>query len=332
MLGCGASGLMLGAHLNKKALFIEHNSFGGAKVKASGGAKCNVTNERVSSKNYLGDESFTSFALKNFSNKDTLNFLENYGIYPNIRTLGQYFCNSSKDVLNALNKANRKHEFLFSTKIESISYKNEKFLLKSHDKTFTCKKLIVASGGVSFATLGATDIGYKIAEHFGHEIKAPTPALVGLTLQKEQFWMKELSGIAFLVEVKIKDFVYRENLLFSHKGISGPVVLNTSLRFDKGSFEVDFLPEFTFNEKMWNDKKQLTYVLPLPKRFIKAFLDSHNLIDKPLKNYTNEEKKKIISLKNYIMSPSGTFGLRRAEVTKGGVKTSDINEQTFESK
>ncbi|MDR0762206.1 MAG: aminoacetone oxidase family FAD-binding enzyme, partial [Campylobacteraceae bacterium] len=334
VIGAGASALMFGAHCKKQILFIDTNPSIGAKIKISGGGKCNLTNKHVSAKNYLGDEAFIQKNLDSFSSSDTLEFFERYCVFPTLKENGQYFCSSSKEVLSAFASANSHHKFLFKSKVLDTEFSKDNFVIHTDKENIISKKLILASGGVSFPQLNASDIGYKTAKKFAHEIKMPNPALVGLTLQKEQFWMKELSGISMKVRIKCEDFIYGGDMLFSHFGISGPAVLNTSLRWERGRIAIDFLPflDFGLHSPLWNKKRQLTSVIEAPKRFVKAFLHSCGILDKPMKSYSNPEKEKIILLKNYLMPIAGTFGFSKAEITKGGVKTDEINPKTFESK
>jgi predicted Rossmann fold flavoprotein len=288
----------------------------------------------VSAANYLGNEAFIQNALDSFGSLDTLKFFAKYGVFPTLKDNGQYFCKDSKEVLSAFAKANSHHKFLFESRVlDARVYKNS-FVVCTDDKEIIAQKLVIASGGLSYARLNASDIGYQIAEKFEHKVKTPNPALVGLTLQKEQFWMKELSGVSMCVKINCGDFIYQGDMLFSHFGISGPVVLNTSLRWEKGRIAIDFLPssDFGLHSPVWSEKKQLTSVVNAPKRFVKAYLQSFGILDKPMKSYSNQEKEKIVLLKNYPMPIAGTFGFNRAEITKGGVKTDDINPKTFESK
>lgn len=325
---------MFGSKINEDVLFIDNNPQIGVKIKVSGGGKCNITNEFVSPKNYQGDKEFISYALEKFSQKDTLSFFKKHEVIPHIRENGQYFCNSSKDVLKSLHEENKTNTFLLNTSVKSVEFKDSCFIIKcSNNQIIVANKVVVASGGISYKNLGATGIGYEIAQNFGHKIQTPLPALVGLSVQKEQFWMRELSGISCEVKLTCKEHSYVGNLLFSHKGISGPAVLSTSLRWENGSIFIDFLPymEFKKDSKIWQEKKQLTSLLQLPKRFIKEFLNSLVLEDKVMKNYTNDERSKILLFKNYKMSPAGTFGMTKAEITKGGVCTDEINQKTFES-
>ncbi len=219
-----------------------------------------------------------------------------------------------------------------NSKVLHVEFK-EIFIIKTENQTIKAKKLIVASGGISYATIGATPIGYEIAKSFGHSVITPTPALVGLTLQKEQFWMKKLSGISFNVKLSVEDKVLQSDLLFTHKGISGPVVLSGSLYWKKGKIRVDFLPDS--NLKKLLDKKSKKFIssqLVLPKRFVLEFLSSLDIEDKPIYKLTKDEIEKLQVLKNYEFAPAGNFGFSKAEVTKGGVCTDEIDDVTFESK
>jgi predicted Rossmann fold flavoprotein len=325
---------MFGAHIKKQILFVEANPYFGAKIKISGGGKCNLTNECVSSKNYLGDDVFINETLEAFSSKETLGFFAKFGVKPSVKKDGQYFCKTSNEVLNAFSKANAHHQFLFGKKVKNLFFKNGEFVAELENDAIVSKRVVVASGGLSYQTLNASGIGYEIAKNFNIEIKTASPSLVGLSLQKEQFWFKELSGVSLRAKIKCGDFSYDGDLLFSHRGVSGPVVLNTSLRWKSGTISVDFLPDFdmALSGEIWNEKRQLTTILPLPKSFIKAFLSSLCLSDKALKSYSLNEREKIVLLKNYIMAPAGTFGFSKAEVTKGGVATEEITSQTYESK
>ena len=335
IIGAGASGLMAAAFLPKhlRVLLLDANAKIGAKILVSGGGKCNVTNENVTSRHYLGDEYFTALALESFSSRDTLAFFEHYGVYPKIRSKGQYFCQSSaKEITNAFAKATKHCDIRLNTLCLHVTKNKDDFILTCKDTTFTCKHLVIATGGLSYPQLNTTDIGYTLAKEFGHRVMTPSPALVGLTVQKDEFWMKELSGISFPAVFTCKGRKLEGELLFSHRGISGPVVLDVSLFWDKGTVEADFLPHANIETLMaQNPRKQITSITPLPKRFVKAFLERMGLEDKPVEQLNKEEKQKLKSIHAYTMAPAGTFGYKKAEVTKGGVCTDEINPVTFES-
>ena len=200
--------------------------------------------------------------------------------------------------------------------------KNDFFKIRTNKGDIKAKKVVVASGGVSFKKLGASDIGYKIANKFSHTIIPLKPALVGLTVQKQEEWFKKLSGISFKAEVKINDKIFNQEILFSHKGITGPAILNASLWWDRGFIEISFLKNV--KNYLKNPNKQISTQILLPKRFVKEFLNLVGIEDKKVKYLTKDEFKKLKLLENYKFAPAGTFGYERAEVTKGGIYTREI--------
>lgn len=322
---------------NQNIALIESNGKIGQKIKVSGGSKCNITNEFVSFDNYLGDEDFTKDTLKNFTNKDLLSFLNKNGVYPKVNpkiVKGTYFCNSSKDVITMFEKLTSHTKKFMNTKVLDIEVINQdfqnSFKIKTDNQIIQAKKVIVASGGLSYEGLGASSIAYDIASKFNHTITKTKPALVGFTVQKDQFWFKNLSGLSCMVQTKVGDKTFDGSLLFAHKGCSGPVILNSSLYWQKGKMTIDFLPNKKL-EIFLKGNKKISSAFPLPKRFMIEFLASIDLEDKALSSLNSEEKEKLNLLKNYEFSPAGTFGYTKAEVTSGGINTNEINHQTFES-
>jgi predicted Rossmann fold flavoprotein len=334
IIGAGASGLMSASFLpNKNIAIIDSNSKMGLKILASGGGKCNVTNKNVTCDNYLGDKKFIQKTLDGFSSNQLLEFLDKFQLKLEERKYGQYFCKkSAKEVVNIFEKLTKHCHFFMNSKVAEVEFK-DRFIIKTQNKTIEAKKLIVASGGISFTSIGASPIGYEIAKSFGHSIITPAPALVGLTVQKDQFWMKNLSGISFNVKLSVEDKVLESDLLFTHKGISGPVVLSGSLYWKKGKMALDFLPNSSLKKLLdKKSKKQISSQFPLPKRFILEFLKSIQVEDKPINKLKQDELEKLIVIKNYEFAPAGNFGFTKAEVTKGGIYTDEIHPLTFESK
>jgi len=334
IIGAGASGLFLAAHLkNKKnTLILEHNPQIGAKILISGGGRCNFTNKNISAQDYLGNKEFFNTIYKNFTNKAVVEYFTKRGLEYTLKNKNEYFCkNSAKDLLSILEKEIKGVNLSLNTEVLKVSKENNIFLIETNKGTIKTKKLVIASGGLSFPKLGASSIGLEIAKSFGHTIIAPAPALVGFTLQKEQSFFKELSGISVKVEIKVEDKSFFGNLLFAHKGISGPAVLNASLFWKKGKITINFLPKFNF-DTIKQSNKELVSLLPLPKRVIKAFMQALNLSSKAVKNYSKEEFERLKSLQNYSFAPAGTFGFSKAEVTKGGVATKEISSCSLESK
>ncbi|MDX4037660.1 BaiN/RdsA family NAD(P)/FAD-dependent oxidoreductase [Aliarcobacter skirrowii] len=336
MVGAGASGLMFASNLDKKKFknicLIDSNDKIGQKIKVSGGAKCNITNEFVSENNYLGDRDFAKDILKRFSKDDLLRFLNKNQLFPKINpkiVKGTYFCNSSQDVIDMFNLLTTHIKKFLSTNVLDISYNNF-FTITTSKGIIEAKKVVVASGGLSYASLGASAIAFDIAKKFDHTIVDLNPALVGFTVQKEQFWFKDLSGLSIFVNIFVEDKKIEGNLLFAHKGFSGPAVLSSSLYWKKGKISIDFLPNINI-EKLLVGNKNISTALPLPKRFTQEFLKSINLDDKPCSKLDKEEFETLKILKKYSFAPAGNFGYTKAEVTKGGICTDEIDHKTFES-
>ena len=320
ILGAGASGLFLASLLKKDYLIIEHNDAVGRKIKISGGGKCNITNKIVSFKNYKGDNDFIKRALKEFDNKDLLKWLKKNKLEVKELKKNQFFFNSS-DVLLSFFKKNVKNIKL-NTEILDV----EENRVITNKGVFEAKNIIIATGGVSFKKLGASDIGFRLAEKFSHNIAPLKPALVGFTVQKEEFWFKKLSGISIFTDVYVENKKFKDNILFSHKGITGPAILNASLWWERGKIKIDFLAGRKIESFLKNPNKIISTQIPLPKRFVKEFLNSIGVEDKKIKLLSKKEFENLKKINCYEFAPAGTFGFERAEVTKGGVVTDEIDE------
>ena len=330
VLGAGASGLFFGSMIKDRSIcIIDANKDIGAKIKISGGGRCNITNKRVSENNYLGDKEFIKKTFDTFSNTDFLSYLKQNNLQLSLEdkiVKGQYFFKKSTVLIEFLKKQINHAKLFLNTKVEDVDF-NEYYSIKTSNGIIKAKKLIIASGGESYRSIGASTIGFDMAKKFGHTINRTSPALVGFTVQKDQFWFKELSGLSQRVAITIDGKRFYQDMLFAHKGCSGPVVLNASLYWQKGNMQIDFLPDFDLNKLSGNSL--ISSRIPAPKRFVKAFLQSIDLDDKPISKLSSEEKKKLQSIKAYTFSPAGTFGYTKAEVTKGGVSTDEIDQNTF---
>ncbi len=333
VIGGGASALMLCAHLNDKSktLIIEKNSYLGAKILISGGGRCNFTNKIVSIDDYLGDSNFLKPILKSYSNRYLLKFFEQRGLKWSLKNSVEYFCkNSAKDLLNILKKEINGVEIALNCEVKEVKRNNSIFKVICDNKRYKAKRVIVASGGLSFPKLGATDIGFKIAKSFDINVNRLNPALVGFTIQKEQSFFKKLSGISIDSKVVVDNKEFNMPILFTHKGISGPAILNASLFWQKGFIKIDFLPNHNL-ESFKSSKKSIVNTLPLPKKFLREFLIHLKLDNKEINRLNSSEFEMLKALKNYTFAPAGTFGYSKAEVTKGGVDINELNP-TFESK
>jgi predicted Rossmann fold flavoprotein len=334
ILGAGASGLMCAAHLDKNldVGIVDVNDKVAKKLKISGGGKCNITNVSVNEYNYDGDEELVAYALSVFSKDDLLEFLALNGITPTIRKERYYFCqNSSDEIIDVLKKKTKYCDTLLGHKILSLHKSDNVFELVTSKGVLKAKKVVVATGGKSYQTLGASDIGLEIAKEFGIKIKEFTPALVGMTLQPEQFWMKELSGLSCYVHIRVKDKILKEEMLFAHKGISGPCVLSASLYWQKGNICINFLPNDNIVNLVKNNKKLISSTIPLPKRLSKEILKAIDVEDKECKKLDNKEIEKLKNIHNYEFAPAGNFGFSKAEASRGGVLSTELNKYTLES-
>jgi len=335
ILGGGASGLMCAANLGKKksVAILEVNDRVAKKLKVSGGGKCNITNASVTAKNFDGDSEFISYALKKFSRDNLLTYLDRNRVELELRKERYYFCKHSSDEIIDLLKHGAKYaEIILNSTILDVKKVDEEFIVTTEKSKYRAKNVVVATGGKSFKTLGASEIGVDIAKSFDIEVKEFTPALVGLTVQKEQFWMRELSGLSCYVEIRVEDRVINEEMLFAHKGISGPAILSASLYWKKGDMSIDFLPAKNILEMTEGSRKLVSSVIGLPKRLSKALLVALKVEDKECKKLSQEDKKKLSMIHSYKFAPAGNFGFTKAEVSRGGIVTDELIKETLESK
>ncbi|SFZ98046.1 NAD(FAD)-utilizing dehydrogenases [hydrothermal vent metagenome] len=333
IIGGGASALMLASLLPKNSVtIIESNSKLGAKILVSGGGKCNITNVYMGSQYFLGDKTFVESSIDYFDNVELLTWLKKRNLIPVLRDDRHYFCkNSAKEILDVFKKESKKQTIRLNEKVLSVTKRDDNFIVKTDKSSLQAKYVVVASGGLSFPKIGASSIGYDIAQSFGHSIKKTAAGLVGFTVQKDEFFFKELSGISTDVVIDVGGNICSGALLFTHKGISGPSVLDASLYWDKGKISIDFLPDFKLSS-IRNSKKQLSSLLPIPKRLTKSFLIQLKLEDKRGNSITSDDLLKLETLKSYTFSPAGTFGYSKAEVTKGGVNTEEVDAFSMQSR
>ncbi|MDF1882836.1 aminoacetone oxidase family FAD-binding enzyme [Sulfurimonas sp. SAG-AH-194-C21] len=335
ILGAGASGLMCAGNIGKKksVLIIEGNDKVAKKLKISGGGKCNITNVSVELNNFDGEEHLIKEVLQRFSKDNLLEFLDRNRVDIELRKNRYYFCErSADDIIYVLKNAAKHAEIQLGEKILSVTKENEGFKIKTDKNDYSAKKVVIATGGISFINLGASGIGLEIAKSFELEVKEFTPALVGLTVQKEQFWMRELSGLSCFVNITVGDRIAKEEMLFAHKGISGPAVLTASLYWKKGLMSINFLPDKDITQLVMGSKKLVSSVINLPKRLSKALLKAVNIEDKECKKLTQEDIQNLSRLHAYSFAPAGNFGFTKAEVSRGGVLAKELDFKTCESK
>jgi len=335
ILGAGASSLMCAGNLSKKisVAIIEHNGEIAKKMKISGGGKCNITNVDVKTEHFDGEKELVSYALNKFSKEKLLRFLERNRVPLELRKERYYFCeHSANEIIDVLKNNAKNAQMHLNNEIQSLTKEGDLFCVKTDKTTLYAKAVVVATGAKSYEKIGATAIGLKIAQSFGIKTKEFEPALVGLTLQNSQAWMKSLSGLSTYVHIKVGDKLLKEEMLFAHKGISGPAVLSASLYWKKGEISIDFLPNTPIKELTQGTKKLLSSVMDMPKRLAKELLNAVDVEDIECNKLSKIQNQKLQNLHNYVFSPAGNFGFSKAEVCRGGVIAEELDHTTLMSK
>jgi predicted Rossmann fold flavoprotein len=348
IIGASASGLMCAIEAGKrgrKVLVLDHANKAGKKILMSGGGYCNFSNMEVSASNFIShNPHFCKSALSRYTQWDFIALLNQYQIPYHERDSGKLFCdNSAKDILNMLlaecEKANVK--IWLNCKINKIEkIKNSAFVVNSSRGNFQTTSLVIASGGLSIPKMCASPLGYKVAEQFEHHIWPTSAGLVPFTLQphdKEK--LAELSGISVDSMVSNERIQFKENILFTHRGLSGPAILQISSYWQAGeSININLLPELdvvnflkTKQATQPNTKLKTVLAEVLPKRLLPALL-GQDIIDKPLQEFSNTRFNEIAQqLQHWQIKPNATEGYRTAEVTLGGVDCNELSSRTMES-
>ncbi|HRE41925.1 MAG TPA: NAD(P)/FAD-dependent oxidoreductase [Ignavibacteria bacterium] len=341
IIGGGAAGLFCAALAGKRGksvLVLEKSEKIGKKILISGGGRCNFTNINTKPENFISaNPHFCKSALAGFSPNDFIALIEKYKIPYHEKKLGQLFCNnSSREIVDMLQTECALSNVQIQThcEINSIS-KSDSFTINSNKGQFSCNSLVIATGGISIPKMGATDFGYNIAKQFGLKLTQISPGLVPLVINKNPF--ADLSGISIDCIASIGKISFRENLLFTHKGLSGPAILQISNYWKKGSsIKINLLPEIhikDFINKNKSSKRELSNHLSdlLPKRFVEYFCNSY-FKSKPINILSEKEISKLSELiHTFNLLPDGTEGFEKAEVTLGGVDTSELSSKTMES-
>lgn len=348
VIGAGAAGLMCaaqGCKNGRRILLIDSANAVGKKIRISGGGRCNFTNLEVSCKNFISNNpNFVISALKRYTPSDFIALVEKHKIAYHEKTLGQLFCdNSSKEIIEMLlSELNKNVEIRLETKVVDVKKEGDLFILRDNkNQIFQSKSLVVASGGISIPKMGASDFGYKIAKQFNLNVVAPKPALVPLVFEDGLLTKtKKLSGISINSYVSFNKIKFKEAVLFTHFGISGPAILQISSYIEEGDFiNINFAPEinvFAMLEKVRkeNPKQEIQNILAqiLPKKFAEFILEELNFSGK-IADFSNEKLKKLSNFINsWTVKIKTSEGFSKAEVTRGGVDCDEISSKNFESK
>jgi len=340
ILGAGAAGLfcaLTAGARGRDVLLLEHNDRIGKKIAISGGGRCNFTNLRASPDNYLSSNpEFCRSALARYRPSDFLAMVEKHGIAWHEKKLGQLFCNgSSREIIALLTDEcrNVRAEIRCGVEVRKIT-KPDKFILQTSRREITCDALVVATGGLSFAKLGASDLGYRIARQFGLRLTEIRPGLVPLTFSPaDKAVFGPLSGVSLPVRARCGRASFDEAMLVTHRGLSGPAILQISSFWREGeALELDLLP----GQKDIPSPGQGTAVAQLsrvwPQRFAEVWCD-RNTPPKTVAQWTAAERAQVERhLHRWNPAFDGTEGYPKAEVTLGGVDTRDLSSKTMEAR
>ena len=345
ILGGGAAGLMCALEAGSRGrsvIVLEHNKTVGEKIRISGGGRCNFTNLRVEPRSFLSNNRhFCTSALSRYTNSDFISLVEKHGIRYHEKTLGQLFCDgSSRHIIDMLLDECRQGGVQIRTgaHISGIA-KDENFTITTSDGSLKAESVVVATGGLSVPKLGASDLGYRIAKQFGLAIVEPRPGLVPLRLEPlEAEFCAALSGVSADAIVRLAGTTFREHILFTHKGLSGPSILQISSYWNSGDeIHLNLLPDVdvgAFLDSHRHSEMHLSTALEdrLPRRFIQLWFERKGGV-RQLRHYSLKDLRRTIEeLMDWRITPQTTDGFGNAEVTVGGVDTATLSSKTMESK
>jgi len=342
ILGAGAAGLFCAAEAGKRGrrvAVLERADRIGKKILISGGGRCNFTNIHCRPENFLSaNEHFAKSALARYTPSDFIALVEKHHIPYHEKTLGQLFCDrSAQDITDMLESECRDSnvQVFLNAKIREVEHATD-FIVRTDSVEFRAPVLVVATGGLSIPKIGATGQGYELARQFGVKIVKTRPALVPLVLPKEvQDLYCDLAGVSAAVLVAIDRQSFREHMLFTHRGLSGPAILQISSYWEAGKpLHVDLAPDRTVTSSIREAKSRnlaaarAAFLGVLPKRFAERWLDLHMP-----QSWTNQDLDKLEGqLHDWTLVPADTEGYEKAEVTAGGVDTDELSSKTMESR
>ncbi|HDH2322407.1 TPA: NAD(P)/FAD-dependent oxidoreductase [Klebsiella quasipneumoniae subsp. similipneumoniae] len=350
VVGAGAAGMFCAAQagqLGCRVLLLDNGKKPGRKILMSGGGRCNFTNMYVEPAAYLSQNPhFCKSALARYTQWDFIELVGKYGIAWHEKTLGQLFCDDSAEQIVTLLLAECEKggvQIRLRSEILSVERDEQGYRLQVNGETLATKKLVIASGGLSMPGLGASPFGYKIAEQFGLKVLPTRAGLVPFTLHKpllEQ--LQVLSGVSVPSTITAENgTLFRENLLFTHRGLSGPAVLQISSYWQPGEFvTVNLLPDCNLegflNEQRGahpNQSLKNTLAMQLPKRLVECLQQLGQIPDVTLKQLNVRDQQALVeTLTAWRVQPNGTEGYRTAEVTLGGVDTNELSSRTMEAR
>ncbi len=344
IVGAGAAGLMCAIEAGKrerKVLVLEHTDQVGKKIRISGGGRCNFTNINATPDDYQSsNRPFCVSALKRYTPQDFLSLVEKHKIAWHEKKLGQLFCDgSAKQIVDMLVLECEANDVTMrlSTNVTGIR-KDSKFTVETGEDSIVCESLVIATGALSIPKMGATGFAYDIAKQFGIGVTQTNPGLVPFVFKSNTLdFFTKLAGVSIPCVATCSDVTFAENMLFTHKGVSGPAILQVSSHWKPGEkVHMDLLPDFDLlshlkERQISKPKVELATVLSalLPARFVKAMCETA-LTNQPMNRISEKELARIVgTLKDWTIEPDGTEGYRTAEVTTGGIDTRDLSSKTM---
>ncbi|MEO6522275.1 MAG: NAD(P)/FAD-dependent oxidoreductase [Mucilaginibacter sp.] len=353
IIGAGACGLMCAVQagfLGKRTLILEKTEKPGAKILISGGGRCNYTNMYATDMQFISNNPhFCKSSFSQWSVEDTIVFFETYGITGKEKTLGQLFpeTDNAKDIVNVFTSLCRdmEQEIWCNSDVKSIDKNDDGYMItferNGREEQLQTPKVVIASGGLPIAKMGATDFGLRTARKLGLQVTETAPALVPLTITgKDQEWYEHLSGNTVFCRVSNDRISFEENILFTHWGLSGPAILQISSYWRPGeSIELDMLPHDNIiaiidAERVQNGKRPLGGLLSslYTRKFAEA-LAKYLPIEKNMASLTKQDMEAINNLIHHFkVKPAGDKGYDKAEVMRGGVSTDELSSKTLEAK
>ena len=347
IIGAGAAGMMCAIEAGKrgrKVLLVDHSKKIGEKIRISGGGRCNFTNLNTQSSKFLSQNpKFVKSALNQYTQNDFINLIKKHEIKFHEKKLGQLFCDhSAQQIVEMLLKECEfvnvvlKKEFT----VTDVSKKNRQYIVSTIHQKYSSHSLIIATGGLSVPKIGATSFGYEVAKKFDLDIIETLPALVPLTFNEKILEMcKELSGLSVEAIVTFNKVLFQEGMLFTHRGLSGPSILQISSYWKLGdSIQINLSPKENIikllkYKKSSSPKQEITNIIGdiLPKR-LAQIICSKNKVSGNICEISNKILKQLSdSINTWIINPTGSEGYRTAEVTLGGVNTNELSSKTMMS-
>ena len=353
VIGAGAAGMMCALEAGKRGravLLLDHAARLAEKIRISGGGHCNFTNRHAGPENFLShNPHFCRSALARFTPQDFIALVEKHGIRYHEKKLGQLFCDdSSQQIIDLLRQecAAAGVEWQMPCRVQNISLADtgsgSGFVLETDCDSVTAESLVIASGGLSIPQIGASPFGYRVAEQFGIAVTPLRPALVPLTFAPEQLaCFAGLPGVALDAVVSCDGRYFRESVLITHRGLSGPAILQISSYWQPGdAIHINLLPDLDATALLLAHRHSAS-LLPnllaqyLPRRFAQAWSETIAAVQplRPLQHYSERELQQIAAqLHDWQVTPSGTVGYKKAEVTLGGVDTRELSSKTMQAK